>query len=86
MSNVADKFSRLAFGGGEAGELAAHEALVAHENTLVPGASVRVYRGNTHVAGVVQERDCGGRRVVVRDSDGLDWECETRNLELVTVE
>jgi len=82
MSNVADKFSRLAFGGGEAGELAAQTALAAHEATLMPGTAVRVYRGNTHVSGIVQDRDCGGRRVVVRNADGLDWEIETRNLEV----
>jgi hypothetical protein len=78
-----NKYSRLTFGGGEAGERAAQEALVAHEATMVPGARVRIYRGQPlGVEGtIVEER--GGRRYAVDAGDGLTWEIESRNLELI---
>lgn len=77
-----NRFSRLAFGGGEAGERAANEALVAHEARLVPGTRVRVYRGQPEgmVGVIVGER--GGRRYAVDAGDGLGWEIESRNLEV----
>ena len=79
---VASKFSRLAFGGGEAGELAAEQALAAHESALVAGVHVRVYRGQPEGMTGVCEGHCGGRSYRVRAADGLGWEIESRNLEL----
>lgn len=83
MTNVENRFSRLAFGGGEAGEIAANEALVAHEAQLVPGAKVRVYRGNPEglVGTIVEQAD--GRSFRINAADGLSWTIESRNLELV---
>lgn len=77
-----NRFSREAFGGGEAGERLAHEALLKHEALLLPGTSVRVYRGSPEGAlgRVVAER--GGRRLAVDFGDGLTSEIESRNLEL----
>lgn len=79
-----NRFSRLAFGGGEAGETAAHKALLAHEATLVAGARVRVYRGNpSGMVGTVADGNAPGSRCVyVVDADGLRWAIESRNLEL----
>jgi hypothetical protein len=78
---VKSRFSGQAFGGGEAGELAAHEALVAHEAKLVPGTQVRVYRGKPEDAVGVIVAKCGGRRYAFDCGDGLRWEVESRNLE-----
>lgn len=83
MSALPCRFSRLAFGGGEAGEMAAQEALVAHEARLTPGTTVRVYRGNPEGATgtIIGER--GGRMYAIDCGDGLTWEVESRNLEVV---
>jgi len=80
-----NRFSRLAFGGGEEGERLAHQALLAHEALLVPGTKVRVYRGNPEGMVGTIEGEAPGRSVYVRsdENDGLRWAIETRNLELV---
>jgi hypothetical protein len=85
MDKSTSRFSRMAFGGGEAGELAAHRALVAHEALLVPGTRVRVYRGNPEGMTGVIVADVGGHRYSVDAGDGLGWEIESRNLEIVEV-
>ncbi len=79
-----NRFSRDRFGGGEQGEALAHKALLKHEASLVPGATVRVYRGNP--AGMIGTIESGkivnGRSVAVIDADDLRWTIETRNLEI----
>ena len=84
MSEIISRFSRQAFGGGEAGERLAQEALAAYEARLVPGARVSVCRGNPEgsVGTIVAKR--GGRRYAVDTGDGLTWEIESRNLEVLT--
>jgi hypothetical protein len=78
-----NRYSRHAFGGGEHGELLAHEALTAHEATLIVGARVRAYRVS-ECSGVIVDDAPQGRSVTVEDSDGLRYVVETRNLELAT--
>lgn len=83
---IQSRFSAAAFGGGEAGELAAADALDAHDAQIIEGVSVRVYRAGhpgpeVGSIGVVERRD-GGRRAVVRVDD-LSWILEVGNLEVV---
>lgn len=78
-----NRFSRHAFGGGEHGETLAHEALVAHEATLVLGARVRQYRRGSVVGTITDLEAEQGRSVIVtEDETGLRHVVETRNLEL----
>lgn len=83
MNSTQNRFSRLAFGGGEEGEAAAHRALLAHEALLVTGANVRVYRGNPEGAVGTIMGEAEGRSYLVRMSDGLTWTIESRNLEVI---
>jgi len=75
------RFSRELFGGDEA---AADRALSTHERQLTPGTSVRVYRGRAvGLVGIIVGAR-GGRRYAVEGSDGLTWEVESRNLEVLS--
>ena len=76
------RYSRHAFGGGEHGETLAHEALVAHEATLIVGAKVRQYRRGSAEGTIVSLDAEQGRSVIVEDSNGARWIVETCNLEL----
>lgn len=78
-----NRFSRHSFGGGEHGETLAHEALMAHESTLVVGAKVRQYRRGQAEGTIVSLDAEQGRSVIVEDSDGCRWTIETCNLEIV---
>lgn len=80
-SKIDNRFSRTHFGGDEA---AADRALELHEAKLEPGTQVRVYRGyNIGLIGTIAPGHAPGRRVYMRDPDGLRWEIETRDLELI---
>lgn len=81
MTNTAitNRFSVSNFNGDE---LAAYNALVAHQLTLTVGSRVQSTNGRAGVTGVVTENREPGARVYVRDEDGLTWELEARNLEL----
>ena len=76
-----NRFSRIAFGGGEQGEIAANAALRAHEALLVPGTVVRVYRGRpAGLTGPIGDRVPGGYEL---RGEGLTYIVESRNLEIV---
>jgi hypothetical protein len=79
-------FVRDSYGGGELGEQRAHKALTLHEGRLRPGTRVRLTRGREKgLVGVVAPGDAFGRSVYVDTVDGMRWQVETRDLEVLSM-
>lgn len=77
-----NRFSRDNFGGGDEGEVLAHQALTAHESTLTPGTRVRVVGGRQDGMVCTVIGNGPGRTVRAEDEHGLTWTIETRDVEV----
>ena len=76
-----NRFSRQAFGGGEAGERLACEALEAHMLTLTPGTLVCA-TGNYGVLGGRIIGRGAGLEFRIDTGDGLTWNVDARQIEV----